>query len=178
MPRSNSSRSHGGFTLIELIIVLVIAAAAAALVMPSVGAGSRQREVRRSLQHFVAAVRTASLQAVTRRERALLAVWPAEGTFAVTDREPGSATDDEAGGETSFDRAARLPDFANFGAIGGGRYLQEDALRGDVVIFDFTPSGGSSGGSIEINYHLRDGSQSYVLTINPLISTVAVEEGE
>ena len=60
LKRSTHAGSSKGFTLIELVVVMVILAVTAVLVLPSVQGGMRQREVRRSLQGFVASVRRAS----------------------------------------------------------------------------------------------------------------------
>jgi general secretion pathway protein H len=143
-----------GFTLLELLVVMVIIAVAAGLALPQVTAGMRQREVRRSVRAMVSAVRAASAAAIGTRHRAQLIVWPDEGTFTVS----------------GHSGQWELPDFARFGDIEGGR----DGEEGEIL-FDFQPTGSSSGGLIEIEFETRNGRQAFMLEINPLLSTVDIE---
>ena len=146
-----------GFTLVELMIVMVIMAVAAVLVTPAVRSGTEQREVRRTLQRFVSAVRQSSTLAVYQRRTVELTLRPLEGSYSV-----GDADEDE--------EQQGLPALAAFGAVDGGRYEGSDA-----VIFDFYPTGGSSGGAVELLFATRRGDQIYLLTIDPLISRISVE---
>ncbi len=154
-PRGTSSQT--GFTLIELVAVLVIMALASALVIPSVRSGNEQREVRRTVQRFVSAVRAGSSRAI--RERKLVGL--------VLDVEKPSF------GVRGDDRVIELPSSGAFGEIRGG-YVEGDGQR---FVFEFYPTGGSTGGSVELVFELRAGRQTYVMNINPLLSTVGIEEG-
>ena len=153
-PLSNDA----GVTLLELIVVLMIVAAGAVLVVPSIRAGSQQREVRLAVQRFVRAVRASSSSAIRSREPVTLSVWPDDGSFSVD----------------SQDRVVDLPAFGAFSEIEGGLYLDDEGR--DRVVFQFYPTGGCSGGAVEMEFDTRSGRQSYVLTMNPLLSTVFIEE--
>lgn len=153
-----TSRQQAGLTLVELIVVLVIIAAGSLLVLPSIQAGAQQREVRLSVQRFVSAVRASSSGAIKTRRPTTMSVWPDDGAFAVD----------------SQDKTVMLPEFGAFNEIEGGLYLDDEGR--DRVVFEFYPTGGCSGGAVEMEFDTRNGRQSYVLSMNPLLSTVSVEE--
>lgn len=151
-------RAAAGFTLVELLVVLLIIALSAWMVLPSIQAGAQQREVRHVVQRFVSAVRTASSRAIHDRRTTGLAVWLDGGAFGLQD------------GKTRVE----LPAYATFGDVAGGTYDPDD----DKVVFQFYPTGGSSGGAVEIAFETRNARQSYLLRINPLLSSVSIEEGQ
>lgn len=189
--------------MLELIVVVVIIGVAVGIVAPAVGAGARQREVRTTLQHFVSAIRRTSSLAIFRREPVELWVWPDEGKYAVVSRLPkqkGGDSEQEPprrslrlvrddGEQTELvgrkvEAEFQMPEIASFGDVEGGRFEPEahrasGRLSQDVVVYEFFPTGSSSGGRIEL---LFDGSsrskQSYVVVLNPLISSVSLEEQE
>jgi len=138
-------------------VVLLIIAVSAWMVVPSIQAGSQQREIRRVVQRFVSVVRTASSRAIHNRRTTGLAVWLDRGAFGLQE------------GETRIE----LPAYATFTDVAGGSYDPDD----DKVVFEFYPTGGSSGGAIQIAFETRNARQSYLLTINPLLSSVSIEEG-
>ncbi len=74
----------------------------------------------------------------------------------------------------SQDKTVMLPEFGAFNEIEGGLYLDDEGR--DRVVFEFYPTGGCSGGAVEMEFDTRNGRQSYVLSMNPLLSTVSVEE--
>jgi type II secretion system protein H len=150
-------RTASGFTLLEVIIVMVIVGVIAAMVLPSIQAGSRQAAVRRSVRAFISAARQASAQSVNKRKPVALVVWPDDGKFGV---------------EGADDRY-ELPEFAEFGAIVGGREAEAD----NEIRFDFYPTGSSAGGSVQIEFTPSDRRQSYTLILDPLIGRVRIEEG-
>ena len=135
---------------------MVIVGVVAAMVLPSVGAGARQAEVRRSVRAFVSAARQASSQAVTSRRPRALVVWPDEGAFGV---------------EGASDRW-ELPEFAGFGEIEGGRSAEGD----EEIYFDFYPTGSSAGGVIEIEFEPSGRRQAWRMILDPLIGRVRIEE--
>ncbi len=149
-----SLRGRGGFTLIELLIVMVILAVAVGMIAPSVGAGRKQSAVRRSMRQIVSAVRGSSSLAIRNRKRVSLALWPEDGRFSVQ------------GNSKEF----ILPEFAAFGDLEGGRNGDDQE-----ILFDFYPTGASSGALIEVEYRVAGKSQVYRLRVNPLLSTVSIE---
>jgi prepilin-type N-terminal cleavage/methylation domain-containing protein len=185
------SRAARGFTLFELIVVVAIIAVSAAIAIPAVQSGRHQREVRSTLQHFVAAVREASSQAILKRRTVELWISPDENAYALAlpakrsenevDEEPdelrGSRKrrerEDERRDEIEEDEGREivarvaLPESASFGDIDGGRYLPRE-----VIAFPFFPTGGSGGGAVEFVFERGTSRQSYVITIDPLISSV------
>lgn len=181
-----------GFTLIEIVVVITIIAVAAAVALPALNAGARQREVRTTLQRFVSAVRRASSVAVFQRRPVELRIHPEDRRYDViasADRERGesaeggdgrgraprgllgrSAESEEEKGRATFE--ARLPSIASFGEIDGGRDLRDDG-----IVFDFYPNGSSSGGRVELVFDTGGGRpDSYVVVVNPLISSVSLED--
>lgn len=187
---------HGssGFTLIEIIVVVAIIAVAAAIALPSLNAGARQREIRRTLQGFVSAVRRASSVAVFQRRPVELRVFSREGAYTIVvpesaSREEGEATAAEqtstrrrigllgrtgesANAEDSKEHRVVLPELASFGEVEGGRDLGEEG-----IIFDFYPNGSSSGGAIELRFDVGRGRPiAHKVVINPLISSISLED--
>ena len=82
--RTGRSRRSAGMTLIELVVVMVIISAAALVAYPAIRSGVNQRQVRQTLQHFVAAVRRASSMAILRRETVEIWVWPDRKEYALS----------------------------------------------------------------------------------------------
>jgi prepilin-type N-terminal cleavage/methylation domain-containing protein len=178
--------SPGGFTLVEIVVVVAIIAISAAIAIPAVQSGQHQRQVRGTLQHFVAAVREASSKAVLTRRTVELWISPDESNYALAlpvgrDRalEAEGATT-EGGHEPDdleLEEARRivgrveLPELASFGEVKGGR-----ALRDEMVAIPFYPTGASSGGEIEFVFERRNSKQTYVITIDPLTSDVDLKE--
>ncbi len=188
-----------GFTLIEIVVVVAIIAIAAVIAIPNIGAGARQREVRRTLQTFVSTVRRASSVAVFQRKPVELRIQAKERTYSVvvpdTETEAESAAgersergsrvrrgglvgrrEDEAetGGEGGKIKTFALPEIATFGDIEGGRDLEDEG-----IVFDFLPNGSSSGGVVELLFETSRGRpDSFRLVINPLVSAISFEEDE
>lgn len=185
---TNLQRSRG-FTLIEIVVVITIIAVAAAIALPAINAGARQREVRRSLQTFVSTVRRASSLSVFERRPVELTVFPREARYSVSNprsRGEAAVTERETAGRGLFPRrrgasagdeqkgefAVSLPGLASFGDVEGGRDLGDEG-----VVFDFYPNGSSSGGRFELLFDTGRGRPiSYVVVVNPLISSVSLED--
>jgi type II secretory pathway pseudopilin PulG len=162
----------------------VIIAVAAAVAIPAVNSGQRQREVRRTMQKFVSTVRHASSTSIFERRRVELRVWPENGEYGIVvpvsdrydhDEELDVDERDELEEEDEVRERFLLPATAAFGEIEGGRSDDLDDLG--TISFDFFPTGSSSGGAIEFVFGEDRGRQAYVLTINPLVTSLQIEEG-
>ncbi len=151
--RVAARRKASGFTLIEIIVVVAIIAVAAAVALPSINAGARQREIRRTLQGFVSALRRASSIAVFRRQPVELRILAKEGAYSVvvptasSGDEAAAATDDEqrrrrrsgllgradesTAQADSNEHRVELPELASFGDVEGGRDLGDEGFRDD-----------------------------------------------
>lgn len=183
-----------GFTLIEIIVVVAIIAVAAAIALPSLNAGARQREIRRTLQGFVSAVRRASSVAVFQRRAVELRIFSREGAYSIVVPTSGSGeegaatageetgtrrrigllgrTDESVNSQGSKEHRVVLPELASFGDVEGGRDLGEEG-----IVFDFYPNGSSSGGAIELEFDLGRGRPlAHKVVINPLISSISLED--
>ena len=191
--RSLERVQAGGFTLLEVVIVVAIIAISAAIAIPAVQSGQHQRQVRGTLQGFVAAVREASSKAVLTRKTVEIWVSPKENDYAmvVPLEAGGTGTEDnpwveegEEDEEREFDEIeieearkvigrVKLPELATIGEVTGGRVLQDD-----IVAIPFYPTGASGGAEVEFNFEWEDSRQSYVITIDPLISTIDLKGEE
>lgn len=191
--RVTARRRSSGFTLIEIIVVVAIIAVAAAVALPSINAGARQREIRRTLQGFVSTLRRASSIAVFRRQPVELRILAKDGVYSVVvptassgDEAAAAAadeprrrrsgllgrTDESTAQPDSSEHRVELPELASFGDVEGGRDLGDEG-----VVFDFYPNGSSSGGTIELRFDLGRGRPiSHRLSINPLISSISMED--
>jgi len=170
-------------------VVVAIIAVSAAIVLPAVQAGTRQRQVRQTLQHFVAALREASGMAVMSRRS--VEVWVRKDTNAyeiavplaendtAAEQDPGSGREHDNNND-ELERAERrrvigrvtLPQIASFGDVLGGR-----ALSDGVVAFPFSPTGGSSGGRIELVFDAAGSSKTtYTIAFDPLISAIELKQ--
>lgn len=171
-------------------MVVAIIAVSAAIVIPAVQAGQHQREVRQTLQHFVAALREASSKAVLTRRSVELWVRKDANAYELalplaqnetpTVAEDATATGNENSELDDLERAEQrqvvgritLPSSASFGDILGGR-----ALSDAVIAFPFSPTGGSSGGQIELVFDNGGTSKtSYTIAFDPLVSAIELKQ--
>ena len=157
---------------------MAIMGIAAVIAVPAVQSGQHQREVRTTLQHFVAAVRQASSKAVLTRRTVELWISTDDDTYALAmplDRD--ASEDDQDLDDLERDQARKvigridLPESATFGEVKGGR-----SLDNDVIAIPFYPTGASGGGEIEFVFESRNARKSYVITIDPLVSSVDLKE--
>ncbi len=206
--RTGRSRRSAGMTLIELVVVMVIISAAALVAYPAIRSGVNQRQVRQTLQHFVAAVRRASSMAILRRETVEIWVWPDRKEYALVTRERRSrkarSDDDEeesrraslqsrgmvgrndgadegVGAGRSIVGKVALPEIASFGEVEGGRFVAAEITSGgytdqEAILFEFYPTGSSSGGRVEFEFDVPRDRLQYQLVIDPLVSSISMEE--
>jgi prepilin-type N-terminal cleavage/methylation domain-containing protein len=73
-----------GFTLIELIVVLAVVAIATAFVLPSVGRGSQNLQLRTEAKRVAALLREARLQAVSQHRATHVALDRTRSTVSLT----------------------------------------------------------------------------------------------
>jgi len=125
------------------------------------------------------------------RHRVELKLWPDDGAYELIARaggeqqpqqaepsllaKPGHDRDGQAAqGEPKLEtRRFELPESGSFGDIEGGRSVADEG----TVVFDFFPSGASSGGKVEFIFDSgRNHRQAYSLAINPLVSSISIEE--
>lgn len=66
-----------------------------------------------------------------------------------------------------------LPKLASFGEVEGGRDLVDG-----TIAFRFLPTGGSSGGAVELVFGDRHPKRSYVLEIDPLVGDIHIRDDE
>ena len=74
-----------------------------------------------------------------------------------------------------------LPEIASFGDVEGGRFVAaEITSRGyaedEAILFEFYPTGSSSGGRVEFEFDIPRDRLEYQLVINPLVSSISMEE--
>ena len=202
-----SSVGERGFTLAELILVVALMAIIAAFALPNFRAGARQREVRTSLQEFVASIRTASSLAVFNRRTVQLRIDAEEGEYSLAVRKAikKRVLSEEEEEQSLIDRLRRGvsrsdddegddeddPDAIDDGFEQKGEpiVLPEHGSFGEIeggrlyqeenVVIEFFPAGGSSGGSVELLFDEgKTREQSYVFVIDPLVSSVSIESDE
>lgn len=170
------------------MVVVSIIAVSAAVAIPAVQSGRHQREVRQTLQRFVSAIREASSKAVLQRRSVELWIRTEDNAYelALPLAKPASGADAQTSAATERDdldeieRAeqrnivgrVKLPESARFGEVRGGRSLSDD-----VVAFPFSPTGGSSGGEIELVFENGSSRTSYVIAFDPLVSAIELKEG-
>ena len=122
----------------------------------------------RASARFVARCRASSVHcAALRRSRCFADSRPGLGGRC------RDARDDESPAQAdSNEHPVELPELASFGDVEGGRDLGDEG-----IIFDFYPNGSSSGGTIELRFELGRGRPiSHTLSINPLISSISIED--
>jgi general secretion pathway protein H len=145
----NTRRSHGGFTLLELLAVLVILALVAAFVVPSLGRGTGT-ELKAATRTLAAALRQVRSDAVNRNRPAVLSLDVDKREF----RLPGEA------------RIHKLPEGVDL-KLFTARSELESEQRGAIRFF---PDGSSTGGRIT----LANDAGRYLVDVDWLTGRVRV----
>lgn len=153
------TRSTGGFTLLELLLVLTIMAMAAVLVLPSLGSGLGYWRLQAAVRELGTLAKFARNQSVARGQR-LQVVLDRSRRLYWLDTEPPTLADPDTAGRHGI-RLYTLPPGVRFGdaTIGGARSEQ------DRLAFVFFPRGDSTGGEVRV---LDERGASYRLVIDPL----------
>lgn len=139
-----------GVTLLELLIVLMIMGFAAALVIPTLGSGVSNIELRGAARSLASGLRLARSEAVSQRRETFLVLDVAGRRFKV-DRDPK---------EHALPRDVEVKLFT----------AQMDLVDDKVGSIRFYPDGGSNGGRIT----LGSGDRKYEVDVDWLTGRVAI----
>ena len=139
-----------GVTLLELLIVLMIMGFAAALVIPTLGGGVSNIELRGAARSLASGLRLARSEAVSQRRETFLVLDVAGRRFKV-DRDPQ---------EHALPRDVELKLFT----------AQKDLVDEKIGSIRFYPDGGSNGGRIT----LGSGERKYEVDVDWLTGRVAI----
>jgi general secretion pathway protein H len=170
-----SRRTAGGFTLMEMLIVMAVLALVTSLILPAIGAGVRNWELRTAAADLVSNLRLARTEAVTSK---LVQAVRVDLDHDRVDRLQATSLAVAAG---ELEKSAQNllgavlgedpgpVDFAAFGdedrpATSGAHYIL------------FFPRGNSSGGRVVLKH--RDGERTLVVTVAPVTGRVAVDTGK
>ena len=146
-------KDSDGFSLLELVVVLFLIALSLAIVVPNIGKGLQDREVRVSALGLAAAAREL-------RSRALFDGMPQELLLDVPQNSYLIAQSEEV----------RLPAEVKFISVDGGESIDRDLKR-----FYFFPNGSNLGGEIVIG---SEKSVSYLVRLEALTGKVEVTRGD
>ena len=153
---SRTSRPGGlraaaaGVSLLELIVVLMIIALVTAVVIPMLGSGVSNIELRSAARQLAAGLRLARSEALSQRRETFLVLDVAGARFKV-DRDPA---------EHALPRGVELKLFT----------AQKDLVDDKVGSIRFYPDGGSNGGRITI----ASGERKYEVDVDWLTGRVAI----
>ncbi len=139
-----------GVSLIELMIVLMIMAIVAALVVPMLGGGVSNTELRSAARQLASGLRLARSEAVSQRRETFLVLDVAGRRFKV-DRDPQ---------EHALPRDVELKLFT----------AQKDLVDEKTGSIRFYPDGGSNGGRITVG----SGERKYEVDVDWLTGRVAI----
>ena len=146
-------RNKQGFTLIELIMVLLLIGVSMAIVLPNIGRGLQEREVRSSALGLAAAARDLRSRALFDGVPQQLVVNLPQSSYLV-----------------ARSKEVHLPDDVKFASVEGGESLDRDIKR-----FYFFPNGSTLGGEIVLSD--SDKAISYLIRLEPLTGKVEVSRG-
>jgi general secretion pathway protein H len=149
-PHSTARRLAVGVSLIELMIVLMIMAIVAALVVPMLGGGVSNTELRSAARQLASGLRLARSEAVSQRRETFLLLDVAGRRFKV-DRDPQ---------EHALPRDVELKLFT----------AQKDLVDEKTGSIRFYPDGGSNGGRITVG----SGERKYEVDVDWLTGRVAI----
>jgi general secretion pathway protein H len=139
-----------GVTLLELLIVLAIMALGAALVVPMLGSGVSNTELRSAARQLASGLRLARSEAVAQRRETFLVLDVAGRRFKV-DRDIQ---------EHALNKGIELKLFT----------AQKDLVDDKVGSIRFYPDGGSNGGRITV----ASGERKYEVDVDWLTGRVAI----
>jgi general secretion pathway protein H len=145
-----SRRRTAGVSLLELMIVLMIMAIVAAFVVPMLGGGVSNTELRSAARQLAAGLRLARSEAVSQRRETFLVLDVAGRRFKV-DRDPQ---------EHALPRDAELKLYT----------AQKDLVDEKIGSIRFYPDGGSNGGRITVG----SGERKYEVDVDWLTGRVAI----
>ena len=148
-PRCTRRRA-AGVSLLELMIVLMIMAIVAALVVPMLGGGVSNTELRSAARQLASGLRLARSEAVSQRRETFLVLDVAGRRFKV-DRDPQ---------EHALPRDVELKLFT----------AQKDLVNEKTGSIRFYPDGGSNGGRITVG----SGERKYEVDVDWLTGRVAI----
>jgi general secretion pathway protein H len=143
-------RRTAGVSLLELMIVLMIMAIVAAFVVPMLGGGVSNTELRSAARQLAAGLRLARSEAVSQRRETFLVLDVAGRRFKV-DRDPQ---------EHALPREAELKLYT----------AQKDLVDEKIGSIRFYPDGGSNGGRITVG----SGERKYEVDVDWLTGRVAI----
>ncbi len=149
-PLRISRQRAAGVSLIELMIVLMIMALVAALVMPMLGGGVSNTEMRSAARQLASGLRLARSEAVSQRRETFLVLDLAGRRFKV-DRDPQ---------EHALPHDLELKLFT----------AQKDLVDETTGSIRFYPDGGSNGGRITVG----SGERKYEVDVDWLTGRVAI----
>jgi general secretion pathway protein H len=144
------TRADAGFTLLEMLIVLSIMALGAAFVIPTLGSGVSNSELKGAARELAAGMRLARSEAVATRKETLVTLDLAAHSFRIA-REPR---------ERALPKSAELKLFT----------AQADLVNDTVGSIRFFPDGGSNGGRVSI----ASGERKYEVDVDWLTGRVAI----
>lgn len=148
--RPGLRRGAAGVSLLELLVVLMIIALVTAVVIPIVGGGPSNAEMRGAARQLASGLRLARSEAIAQRRETFLVLDLAGRRFKV-DREAQ---------EHALPRNVELKLFT----------AQKDLVDDNVGAIRFYPDGGSNGGRIT----LAAGERKYEVDVDWLTGRVAI----
>ncbi|MFO1322722.1 MAG: GspH/FimT family protein [Burkholderiales bacterium] len=149
MGRPNLAHA-AGVTLLELLVVLMVIAIASAIVIPMIGGGVSNAEMRSAARQLASGLRMARSEAVSQRRE----------TFLVIDLDGRRFKVDRDAQEHALPRNVELKLFT----------AQKDLVDDKVGSIRFYPDGGSNGGRIT----LGSGDRKYEVDVDWLTGRVAI----
>jgi general secretion pathway protein H len=149
-PHRFSRRHAAGVSLIELMVVLMIMAIVAALVVPMLGGGVSNTQLRSAARQLASGLRLARSEAVSQRRETFLVLDVAGRRFKV-DRDPQ---------EHALPPDVELKLFT----------AQKDLVDEKIGSIRFYPDGGSNGGRITVG----SGERKYEVDVDWLTGRVAI----
>jgi len=149
-PSSAGWQRAAGVTLLELLIVLMIVAIVTAVVIPRLGSGVSNMELRGAARSLASGLRLARSEAVSQRRETFLVIDVAGRRFKV-DKDPQ---------EHALPRGVELKLFT----------AQKDLVDEKVGSIRFFPDGGSNGGRITV----ASGERKFEVDVDWLTGRVAI----